>query len=52
VGKDEIIPAVKCDEAVGCCEVDARVPLIIADLIATLAVLGLAIFMAVPFSLK
>src|SRR5262249_60222174 len=34
VGKDEIIPAVERDEAVGCSEVDAYFPLILADLIA------------------
>jgi hypothetical protein len=34
VGKDEIIPAVERDEAIGCSEVDAYFPLILADLIA------------------
>jgi hypothetical protein len=34
VGKDEIIPAVERDEAVGSSEVDARLPFILADLIA------------------
>src|SRR5262245_55554736 len=34
VGKDEIIPAVERDEAVGCSEVDAYFPFILADLIA------------------
>src|SRR5262245_29167000 len=34
VGKDEIIPAIERDEAVGCSEVDAYFPLILADLIA------------------
>src|SRR6266536_3103243 len=34
VGKDEIIPAIERDEAIGCSEVDAYFPLILADLIA------------------
>src|SRR5206468_3855696 len=34
VSKDEIIPAIERDEAIGCSEVDAHFPLILADLIA------------------
>src|SRR6478736_438115 len=32
--EDEVIPAVERDEAIGCSEVDAYFPLILADLIA------------------
>ena len=50
VSKDEIVPAIERDEAIGCSEVDAYFPLILADLIADVRkIFGLATLMAVSF---